>query len=115
MEIIRNFKTAGGHKVTVTGKLIEQNENVEYEMDVVVSGFGSQGGTPARTTFSKNGIDYVAIVGKLPLTREQLSIIDKIRCELMTARDKHPLMIDKTQYGTYEEVEINHPWMKNTY
>jgi hypothetical protein len=115
VKVTEKFETASGHKVTVTGKLVELTKSVKYEIDVNVEGFGSQGGTPTRTTFSKNGIDYVAIVGQLPLTKDQLDIIDGIRAKLMIAKEQHPLMADKEMYGTYEEVEIKHPWMKGTY
>ena len=115
MIITRNFATAGGHKVEVTGRLVECNDYVKYEIDVIVEGFGSQGGTETRTQFRKNGIDYVAVIGQLPLTQDQLDIITDVRGELMAARDAHPLMADRKYYGTYEEVEMIHPWMKGTY
>lgn len=111
MEITRNFETAGGHKVEVFGQL---STSGKYEIDIVVEGFGSQGGTPALTQFSKDDIDYVAMVGKLPLTRDQLNIVNEVRRELMEARDV--VLPDQKQYGTYDEVEILHSWwMKGTY
>lgn len=110
MNISKSFETATGRKVEVKGQLLASGK---YEIEIIVKGVGNQGGTPSLTKFSKNGIDYVAIVGKLPLTQSQLDIINAARAELMEA--KNALLTDQTQYGVYEEVEINNPWMRKTY
>lgn len=108
--ITRNFETAGGHKVEVKGQLAASGK---IEIDIIVEGFGSQGGTPALGTFTHNDTEYAAVVGKLPLTQDQLNIIHVVRRELM--QEKDIVLADQKQYGTYDEVEINNPWMRGTY
>jgi hypothetical protein len=118
MIITRSFETAGGHKVEITGELVEYNEgdgHVKIELDFVVDGFGSQGGRISRSHFSNNGVDYVGRVGKLPLTQGQMDIVDEMMRELMAARDNHPLTLAKDDYGTYEDVEKKHSWISKTY
>jgi hypothetical protein len=118
MIITKSFETSGGQKVEVTGQLVEYNQGdecVKIEFDFNVIGFGSQGGSVARSQFNRNGVDYVGVVGKLPLTQDQMDIVDEMRQELTIAKDNHPLTLAQEEYGTYEDAEQKHSWMKNTY
>lgn len=110
MAITKSFETATGRKVEVKGQL---SASGKIEIDVIVEGFGSQGGTPSLQKFNNNGVEYAAVVGKLPLTQDQLNIVHEVRRELM--QEKDIVFADQKQYGTYDEVVINNPWMRGTY
>lgn len=137
--ITKSFQ-AVGHTVNVTGKFIEQEEYTypsldltemqdvyKTTLDIVVEGVGSQGSNIQPRRFSKNGIDYTHIVGRLPLTAEQMEIINSVKAEIEAIKNSHPVIIarreqnelDREMYegkvGSYEDVERKHSWMSGTY
>ena len=136
-EITKSFKTSGGHTINVIGKFIEQEEYTypslgltemqdvfKVELEIVVEGHGSQGGNIKPYRFSKNGINYTHIVGKLPLTVDQMAIVDSVRSEIEAIKNNNPVIIaireqnvrDKAEFGeigTYEDVQhIHSSWME---
>lgn len=138
--ITKSFKTAGGHTVNVIGQWIEQEEYTypsldltemqdvyKSTLDIVVEGIGSQGNKINPMRLSKNGVDYTHQVGKLALTTEQVEIINKVKAEVETIKNSHPVIIARREQnerdraelegeiGNWEDVERKHSWMDGTY
>ena len=94
MKITKTWKTSG-KTVTVTGELITSKINYcdgdnvtvpccDMRIDVDFDGHGSQGDWVRELTvpIEKYGMTYVASVGKLALTQEQVAIIKSVKSEI---------------------------------